>query len=93
VVHSFWIAPFLFKRDLIPGPTARRTGPTDTGTTRQTTFTVIPIKTGAFIGRCSELCGVYHSRMLFRVKIVSQAQFKTWIAAQQAQQKASGGAS
>jgi len=45
-----------------------------------------------FIGRCSELCGVYHSRMLFRVKIVTPAQFRQWIHAQQALQTSSGGA-
>jgi cytochrome c oxidase subunit II len=55
-------------------------------------FQVTPTHTGTFTGRCSELCGVYHSRMLFTVKIVTQAQFRQWIAAQQAQQTASGGA-
>lgn len=78
VVHSFWIVPFEFKRDVIPGYANR--------------FTVTPIRTGTFIGRCSELCGVYHSRMLFRVRIVTPAQFRQWIHAQQAQQIASGGA-
>jgi len=78
VVHAFWIAPFEFKRDVIPGYANR--------------FTVTPTRTGTFIGRCSELCGVYHSRMLFRVKIVTPAQFRQWIGAQQAQQISSGGA-
>lgn len=80
VIHAFWIAPFEFKRDVIPGYANR--------------FTVTPNKTGSFIGRCSELCGVYHSRMLFRVKIVTRAEFNRWIHAQQAQQtaSASGGA-
>jgi cytochrome c oxidase subunit II len=78
VVHSFWIVPFEFKRDVIPGYANR--------------FTVTPTRTGTFIGRCSELCGVYHSRMLFRVKIVTPAQFRQWIHAQQARQIASGGA-
>jgi cytochrome c oxidase subunit II len=93
VVHSFWIPPFEFKRDLIPGPTPRRTGLEASRDTRQANFTVTPDKTGTFIGHCSELCGVYHSRMLFRVKIVTPARFQQWIKAQQAQQKASGGAS
>lgn len=79
VVHAFWIAPFEFKRDVIPGYANR--------------FTVTPNKTGSFIGRCSELCGVYHSRMLFRVKIVTPAQFDRWIHAQQVLQTSSGGAS
>lgn len=91
VVHSFWIPPFEFKRDLIPGPTPRRTGESASRATKQSNFTVTPIRTGTFIGRCSELCGVYHSRMLFRVKIVTPAQFKQWIKTQQAQQTSAGG--
>ena len=78
VIHGFWVVPFEFKRQVIPGYVNH--------------FTVTPIKTGNFIGRCSELCGVYHGRMLFRIKIVTPAQFRTWISAQQAQQNASGGA-
>ena len=77
MVHAFWIAPFEFKRDVIPDH------PTTLGDAD---------KTGTFIGRCSELCGVYHSRMLFRFKIVTPAQFHHWIHAQQALQTASGGA-
>jgi cytochrome c oxidase subunit 2 len=79
VIHSFWIVPFEFKRDVIPG--------------HPNHFEVTPVKTGTFIGRCTELCGLYHSRMLFRVKIVTPAQFSQWIQAQQAaQQKAAGSA-
>jgi cytochrome c oxidase subunit II len=85
VVHAFWIVPFEFKRDVIPGYANR--------------FTVTPTRTGCpargpcvFTGRCSELCGVFHSRMLFRVRIVTPAQFRRWIHARQAQQIASGGA-
>jgi cytochrome c oxidase subunit 2 len=79
VVHSFWIVPFEFKRDVIPG--------------HPNHFEVTPIKTGTLIGHCTELCGVYHSRMLFRVKIVTPAQFQSWISAQQhSQQKSAGGA-
>ena len=78
VIHAFWIVPFEFKRDVIPD--------------HPNHFEVTPTQTGTFIGRCTELCGVYHSRMLFTVKIVTQAQFRQWIAAQQAQQTASGGA-
>jgi cytochrome c oxidase subunit II len=79
VIHSFWIVPFEFKRDVIPG--------------HPNHFEVTPIKTGTFVGRCTELCGVYHSRMLFTVKIVTPDQFHQWIhAQQQAQQKTAGGA-
>jgi len=74
VIHSFWIVPFEFKRDVIPG--------------HPNHFEVTPTATGTSVGRCSELCGLYHSRMLFRVKVVTKAQFNTWIHAQQAQQNA-----
>jgi len=36
------------------------------------------------------LCGVYHSLMLFKVKIVTPQQFRTFMVAQQARQKAGG---
>jgi cytochrome c oxidase subunit II len=77
VVHSFWIPPFEFKRDVIPD--------------HPNHFQVNTTQTGTFTGRCSELCGVYHSRMLFTVKIVTQAQFRQWIKAQQVHQNATGG--
>ena len=82
VVHSFWILPFDFKRDVLPGhPNHFEVTPTATLYSGPDT-----------IGRCSELCGLYHSRMLFRIKIVTPAQFKAWITAQQRLQNASGGA-
>lgn len=77
VVHSFWIVPFEFKRDVIPG--------------HPNQFEVTPIRTGTWTGHCSEFCGLYHSRMLFTVKIVTLAQFKHWIKTQQTLQNASGG--
>ena len=78
VVHAFWVVPFEFKRDVIPN--------------HPNHFEVTPTKTGTFTGRCSELCGVYHSRMLFTLKIVTPQQFQQWITSQQALQTASGGA-
>ena len=78
VIHAFWIIPFEFKRDVIPG--------------HPNHFQVDLTKAYTGIGRCTELCGLYHSRMLFRVKIVSPAQFNLWIHAQQAAQQKAGGA-
>lgn len=69
VIHSFWIPSFIFKRDMIPGVKTGRD------------FEVTPTKTGTFEGRCAELCGVDHSRMLFQVKIVSPAEFQQFISA------------
>jgi cytochrome c oxidase subunit II len=77
VVHAFWVPEFLFKRDVIPG--------------HPNHFTITATKTGTYTGHCSELCGLYHSRMLFTLKIVTQDQFKAWIAQQQAAQKTASG--
>jgi cytochrome c oxidase subunit 2 len=77
VVHSFWVPEFLFKRDVIPG--------------HPNHFSITATTTGTFTGHCSELCGLYHSRMLFTVKIVTPAQFKTWVAQEQATQKIASG--
>jgi cytochrome c oxidase subunit II len=77
VVHSFWVPEFLFKRDVIPG--------------HPNHFQITATQTGTFTGHCSELCGLYHSRMLFTLKIVTPAQFHTWIAQLQALQKTASG--
>jgi cytochrome c oxidase subunit 2 len=69
VIHSFWVPEFLFKRDVIPG--------------RINQFQVTIDKTGTFIGRCAELCGVDHDRMNFYVKVVTPTQYDQYIAARQ----------
>lgn len=66
VIHSFWVVPFLFKRDVIPG--------------HPNEFEVTITKTGTFQGRCAEYCGIHHDRMLFNVKAVSQADYQAWLA-------------
>jgi cytochrome c oxidase subunit II len=68
---------FLFKRDVIPG--------------HPNHFAITATQTGTFIGHCSELCGLYHSRMLFTLKIVTPAQFNAWIAQQKAIQTTASG--
>jgi cytochrome c oxidase subunit II len=40
---------------------------------------VKPTVVGDYRGKCFELCGVYHSRMLFNVKIVSDADFQAYL--------------
>ncbi|WEH42217.1 cytochrome c oxidase subunit II [Streptomyces sp. NBC_01218] len=62
VIHSFWVVPFLMKQDVIPGHT--------------NAFEVTPNKEGTFKGKCAELCGVDHSRMLFNVKVVSPERYQ-----------------
>lgn len=72
VAHSFWIVNFLYKKDMIPGKTNY--------------MYFIPEKIGTYQGKCAEMCGQYHSLMLFQVKVVSQSDYDAYIA----QQKASG---
>ncbi|SEF09848.1 cytochrome c oxidase subunit 2 [Streptomyces sp. Ag109_O5-10] len=62
VIHSFWVVPFLMKMDVIPGHT--------------NAFQVTPNQEGTFRGKCAELCGVDHSRMLFNVKVVSPERYQ-----------------
>jgi cytochrome c oxidase subunit II len=76
VDHAFWVPEFLFKRDVIPG--------------HPNHFQIVADQTGTFIGHCSELCGLYHSKMLFTVKVVTPQQFQADMTAEQAQQSSSG---
>jgi len=73
VIHSFWVPEFLFKLDVIPG--------NENG--RNNVFDVTVNKTGAYVGRCAELCGTYHAYMNFEVRAVSGADFDAYIAARQ----------
>ena len=65
VIHSFWVPSFLFKRDVIPG--------------RFNEFEIRPTVLGSYTGRCAEFCGEKHSRMNFSVKVVTQAEYQTYI--------------
>jgi cytochrome c oxidase subunit II len=66
VIHSFWVPAFLFKMDVIPGQNNK--------------FEITPTKLGTFAGRCAELCGKDHARMLFNVQVVSPADYKANVA-------------
>lgn len=61
VIHSFWVPAFLMKMDVVPG--------------RDNTFTFTPTREGTYAGKCAELCGTYHSRMLFNVQVVSADEY------------------
>lgn len=50
------------KMDVIPGHT--------------NVFQVTPSMEGTYMGKCAELCGTDHSRMLFNVKVVSPERYK-----------------
>ena len=61
VIHSFWVPAFLQKMDMIPGRVNR--------------FQVVPTQEGTFKGKCAELCGAYHSQMLFNVSVVPREEY------------------
>jgi cytochrome c oxidase subunit 2 len=70
------VPEFLFKLDVIPG--------NENG--RNNVFDVTVNKTGAYVGRCAELCGTYHAYMNFEVRAVSGSDFDAYIAARQSGQ-------
>ncbi len=65
VIHSFWVPAFLFKMDVIPGKT--------------NVFELTPDKVGFYPGKCAELCGTEHARMLFNVEVVEPAEFDAFV--------------
>jgi cytochrome c oxidase subunit 2 len=71
VVHGFWVPEFLFKRDVMPDPKANHS---------DNVFQISNIdRTGAFVGRCTEMCGTYHSMMNFEVRVVEPNDFKAYL--------------
>ena len=71
VSHAFWIPEFLFKRDVYAHPEANQ---------QQRSFQIERIeKEGAFVGRCAEMCGTYHSMMNFELRAVSPEKFKDYM--------------
>ena len=71
VIHGFWVPEFLFKRDVMPDPAANHS---------DNVFQISNIeRTGAFVGRCTEMCGTYHSMMNFEVRVVEPNDFKAYL--------------
>ena len=65
VIHSFWVPSFYEKLDVIPG--------------RHNNFQMTPTAEGVFAGKCAELCGTYHSAMLFNVHVVSENDYNAYL--------------
>jgi cytochrome c oxidase subunit 2 len=70
VIHSFWVPYLLFKRDVFPGNVVNH-------------FQVTIQKTGAYVGRCAELCGTYHSQMNFELFSTTPALYEQYLADRQ----------
>ncbi|MGA8354244.1 MAG: cytochrome c oxidase subunit II [Solirubrobacteraceae bacterium] len=68
VVHSFWAINLAVKADAVPG-------------TANVAF-VKPVREESSTIRCAELCGLWHGHMTSRLRVVSPAAFRAWIAYQ-----------
>lgn len=68
VIHSFWVVDFLYKKDMIPG--------------KSNYMYFTPTKEGVYQGKCAELCGEYHSLMLFEARVVSEEEYNAYIQSQ-----------
>lgn len=66
VIHSFWIVDFLYKKDMYIG--------------KDNYWSFTPTRVGEYDGKCAELCGQYHSMMLFKVKVVEPAEYQSYLA-------------
>ncbi|WP_228830469.1 cytochrome c oxidase subunit II [Nocardia beijingensis] len=76
VIHAFWVPEFLFKRDVMPNPKENHS---------DNVFQITKIeKEGAFVGRCAEMCGTFHSMMNFEVRAVTPEKFTKYLDARQA---------
>ncbi len=80
VIHSFWVPAFAFKMDVIPGHDNEFQVKVNEGTA------------GTYMGRCAELCGVDHTRMLFKVEVMEPEAYDAWYAEQEAAAEAEAAA-
>ncbi len=74
VLHAWYVPALAVKQDAVPG------------FIRDTWFKAE--ETGVFRGQCAELCGKEHGFMPIVVKVVSEAEYRQWVA----EQKAAAGA-
>ena len=65
VIHAFWVPQLRYKHDVLPG------------STQVTTLTFTHL--GLFEGECAEFCGLRHSDMVFKIRVVRPPQFAAWL--------------
>jgi cytochrome c oxidase subunit 2 len=64
VIHGFYVRDFNFSRYALPGVT--------------NLFDLDVVHAGTYNGQCTQICGLYHSEMLFSVRAVSPTAFSQW---------------
>lgn len=74
VIHGFWVPAFGIKKDVVPGQTM---------TLYITPITIASSESDPRMRvQCAELCGAGHAEMRSGARILSQADFDAWAAAQ-----------
>src|SRR5881275_2911692 len=73
VIHSFFVPSMRFKQDAVPGLAIHMH------------FT--PTEVGDYEIACAELCGLGHYKMHGMLKVVSQADFDSWLNAREAEKQ------
>jgi cytochrome c oxidase subunit 2 len=68
VTHGFWAASLGVQVDANPSVV--------------TVIEATPNRTGTFVVRCSQLCGLYHAFMYAQGSVVTPSQFSAWLQAQ-----------
>jgi cytochrome c oxidase subunit II len=68
VIHSFFMPAFRIKRDVLPG--------------RYESLSFEAERPGIYQLFCAEFCGTDHSRMTGRIVVLAEAEYETWLAAQ-----------
>jgi len=63
--HSFWVPRLAGKTDLIPN--------------HPNSMWIDPHETGLYLGQCAQYCGTQHAKMLLRIYVQSQDDFKRWV--------------
>ena len=66
VIHEFYVPDLLYMKNAVPG--------------HPNVFSVTPTKVGTYHSQCAQYCGLWHSKMKFDLKVVSAADFATWVA-------------
>ena len=72
VIHSFWVAEWGPKQDLVPGMT--------------TSMHVTPTEVGEYRLECAELCGLSHWSMAASVRVVPEEEYTAWMEQKLAEQ-------
>jgi cytochrome c oxidase subunit II len=66
VIHSFWVPEFRMKQDAVPGV--------------ETRTVITPTEVGTYAVVCTELCGLGHSTMRARARVLSAGDYERWAA-------------